>query len=391
MPISNTTGFMVGKYIGQRVIINFVDDLVANDGVFNAGDIIIGLTADGEYYSTRYADGVLSYTELPRLDGSRVRTITTSDTATYFDDVIMVDATSGNVTVTLMAAVDIDKKLFIVRKDASANTVTIAADTGDTVDGSASITVAGDSYVGIASDGADSWYIISEEPGAGSGDVTGSGSSTDNAITRYDGTTGKLLQNSGATLDDSGNITANGANLSGETASRVAIFDSSKNIKSADTTTYPSLTEFSYVKGVTSSVQTQLDGKGYALHGGALAHNPADATTYYFGLPSRAPSTTNGISRVYIPRGGTIKKVYLCSYSGTAGDNTSWTMEIRINDTTSTNIATVSASTNLRVFSNTGLSISVNAGDYFEFTFTAPTWPTTNPGTTVYYGTVYIE
>ncbi len=49
--------------------------------------------------------------------------------------------------------------------------------------------------------------------GGGSGDVTGPASSTDNALARFDGTTGKVIQNSGATLDDSGNLTAN--NLSG--------------------------------------------------------------------------------------------------------------------------------------------------------------------------------
>ena len=42
--------------------------------------------------------------------------------------------------------------------------------------------------------------------GSGSGDVVGPASATDNAITRYDGTTGKLIQNSTITLDDNGNI-----------------------------------------------------------------------------------------------------------------------------------------------------------------------------------------
>lgn len=42
--------------------------------------------------------------------------------------------------------------------------------------------------------------------GGGSGDVVGPASSTDNAIPRYDGTTGKLLQGSGVTIDDSNNI-----------------------------------------------------------------------------------------------------------------------------------------------------------------------------------------
>lgn len=57
-------------------------------------------------------------------------------------------------------------------------------------------------------------------------------------------------------------ITANThVNLPAQTASTVAIFDASKNVTSASTATYPSLTELTYVKGVTSAIQTQLDGK----------------------------------------------------------------------------------------------------------------------------------
>jgi len=42
---------------------------------------------------------------------------------------------------------------------------------------------------------------------AGAGDVVGPGSSTDNAIARYDLTTGKIIQNSGVIIDDSNNVT----------------------------------------------------------------------------------------------------------------------------------------------------------------------------------------
>jgi hypothetical protein len=42
--------------------------------------------------------------------------------------------------------------------------------------------------------------------GSGSGDVVGGASSTDNAIARYDGTTGKIIQNSVVVIDDSGNV-----------------------------------------------------------------------------------------------------------------------------------------------------------------------------------------
>jgi hypothetical protein len=47
--------------------------------------------------------------------------------------------------------------------------------------------------------------------GGGSGDVVGPASSTDNAVTRFDGTTGKLVQNSNATLSDTGTLTLSGA------------------------------------------------------------------------------------------------------------------------------------------------------------------------------------
>lgn len=43
--------------------------------------------------------------------------------------------------------------------------------------------------------------------GDSAGDVEGPGSSTDNAVVRFDGTTGKLIQNSNAILDDAGTLT----------------------------------------------------------------------------------------------------------------------------------------------------------------------------------------
>ncbi len=43
-------------------------------------------------------------------------------------------------------------------------------------------------------------------PGGGTGDVIGPGTSTHNAIARYNGVTGKLLQDSGVTIDDFGNL-----------------------------------------------------------------------------------------------------------------------------------------------------------------------------------------
>ena len=49
--------------------------------------------------------------------------------------------------------------------------------------------------------------LLNNLPGGGSGDVVGPGSSTNNAIARFDGVTGKIIQNSLVTIDDTtGNI-----------------------------------------------------------------------------------------------------------------------------------------------------------------------------------------
>lgn len=71
----------------------------------------------------------------------------------------------------------------------------------------------------------------------GSGDVTGPASSTDNAITRFDGTTGKIIQNSGASVDDSGNIAGN--NLSGTNTGDQTTSGTSNRISVATGTTNP--------------------------------------------------------------------------------------------------------------------------------------------------------
>jgi hypothetical protein len=98
---------------------------------------------------------------------------------------------------------------------------------------------------------------------AGTGNMTGPASATDNALVRFDGATGALVQNSGALLDDSnnlsglGSISASSANLSGLTASRALQTDGSKNLQSSSVTT----TELGFLSGVTSAIQTQLNSK----------------------------------------------------------------------------------------------------------------------------------
>jgi hypothetical protein len=97
----------------------------------------------------------------------------------------------------------------------------------------------------------------------GQGDVEGPSSSTDNAIARFDSTTGKLIQNTAnATVADSGEITS--ASL---TASRALVSGSSKEVQSSSVTS----TELGYVSGVTSALQTQLNAKEPSLTGAATS------------------------------------------------------------------------------------------------------------------------
>ncbi len=59
-----------------------------------------------------------------------------------------------------------------------------------------------------------------------------------------------------------GAATGTSLQLSGLTASEILITDASKNLVSAAVATYPSLTELTYLKGVTSAIQTQINAKG---------------------------------------------------------------------------------------------------------------------------------
>ena len=58
-----------------------------------------------------------------------------------------------------------------------------------------------------------------------------------------------------------GAITPSAVQISGLTASELVATDASKNLVSLAVATYPSLTELTYVKGVSSAIQTQIDGK----------------------------------------------------------------------------------------------------------------------------------
>lgn len=117
-----------------------------------------------------------------------------------------------------------------------------------------------------------------------------------------------------------GTVTTPAIIVSSETASRIAIFDASKNIKSADTATYPSLTELAFVKGLLYSAASLRD---FEVMTGSLAvFSPLDSAVTYIG-PSTplAPNATDTNRQFQLPTGTIVSCLIYVDPTGTIGSN----------------------------------------------------------------------
>lgn len=145
-----------------------------------------------------------------------------------------------------------------------------------------------------------------------------------------------------------------------------------------------------------ATARTNLGCVGYVMNlltgGGG---SPADATTYYFGgdlMSGFAGSihTAFATDRIEVPKGGTIKRVFLKVRSAVAGTSETVSHYIRINDTTDVGQIDLTYDATTREGTNSSVSQAVTAGDYIALKVVCPTW-VTNPTTVRWYCTVYIE
>jgi hypothetical protein len=115
------------------------------------------------------------------------------------------------------------------------------------------------SYIGGGTGG--DAYLANDQTFTGENTFAiGSGNDTPVTITKGGSNAAlKVTKSSGS--GDAIEVADGSVSIADETASTIAHFDGSKRIKSLATSTYPSLTELSYVKGVTSAIETQLNGK----------------------------------------------------------------------------------------------------------------------------------
>lgn len=106
--------------------------------------------------------------------------------------------TTGNLTSGELGVNMADKKIYI-------NNGTSVVQVGG-----GNLSALGDTNISAPSNGQSLAYDSASgkwiNSNAGAGDVVGAASSTDNAVVRFDGTTGKVIQNSTVTLDDNGNF-----------------------------------------------------------------------------------------------------------------------------------------------------------------------------------------
>jgi hypothetical protein len=139
-------------------------------------------------------------------------TYTTVKTANYtaaVDDGVQTNTTAGAFTVTLPATPSNGNQVFVVDSFNTwgTNNLTIGRN-GSTIEGVAQDLVCDITGVSVQCVyNGTTWDIYAQVGGAGGSVVSGPASSTDNAIARFDSTTGKIIQNSVVTIaDTTGNV-----------------------------------------------------------------------------------------------------------------------------------------------------------------------------------------
>ena len=106
------------------------------------------------------------------------------------------------------------------------------------------------------------------------------------------------------------------------------------------------------------------------------AFNPSDNQTYFIGALQANPFSNDTNLRLIVPKTGTIKS-FVFSSRQTLGSGESSTIALGVNGSyanISTSILFNGNPVNTALI--TGLSRSVNAGDYVTIRWTCPTWAT---------------
>ncbi len=169
------------------------------------------------------ASAAIAFSKLASLTSAHILVGSAGNVAT--DVAVTGDVTISNAGVTAIGANKVVNSMLAQMAQSTFKGRVAASGTGDPVDLTATqATAILNNFVGDSGSGGTKGLVLAPAAGdaaagkflkadgiwtspPGGGDVVGPGSATDNAVTRFDGTTGKLLQNSGVIVDDSNNVT----------------------------------------------------------------------------------------------------------------------------------------------------------------------------------------
>jgi len=239
---------------------------------FNGTTYSIPTTAgeNGWTNLTNFLQALADYAAVKTTTVQAIRTATTSPitvSATSDFAVNVALSVAGVSTVTL--PVGASGQMFCIidgNGDSATYNITVQGSSSQTINGASTYVMTSNKQAAIFQFNGTEWKVITEYPGAtlrvskggtgltavgsalqvlrtnagatalewataGSGDVVGPASSTDNAIVRMDGTTGKSVQNSGATIDDSNNMSAASYTATGGTAANNTMYVASNVLR----------------------------------------------------------------------------------------------------------------------------------------------------------------
>ena len=164
----------------------------------------------------------------------------------------------------------------------------------------ASGTIAANSIVDVMYDGTQ-FLLMNDPAGATGGDVVGPSSATDNAIVRFDGTTGKLVQNSVVTIADStgdisgvGQLNATTVDATNIEVTNIKAKDGTAAASIADSTGVISITSNPILSGGTANGVLYLNGSKMATSGSALTFDGTTLTAPTINAASLVVSRSTG-------------------------------------------------------------------------------------------------
>jgi hypothetical protein len=223
--------------------------------------------------------GALAGTEpLPIVQGGSTKKTTVQDIANLKATPDLQQVTTAGATTTVGVTVDNGTESVVIKHDQikivnalGAEAVIVSPTLATTTNFEIPNKLGGIETFAMLSDitGGGDVYLANDQTFTGENTFAiGSGNDTPVTITKGGSNAAlKVTKSSGS--GDAIEVADGSVSIADETASTIAHFDGSKRIKSLSTSTYPNLTELSYVKGATSAIQTQLNNKVTVFASGA--------------------------------------------------------------------------------------------------------------------------